>query len=396
MQDLTQARRRMALSLALSTVGSCITFTGLPVFVARATGDLRHSAGLFAVEAIASVSVSILGGTLADRFGRKNLTIVPALISGAIMVAFGLTFRPDRVALFYVAGFLVALLNSLGSVAESAWYQDLSTRDRIDRDLGFRSAWLSAAKILGMASGPVLFDALGATAAALDGATYFVAALLILRIPSPRTQIRRTTSATSDLLSGFRHVLAHRPYRILLPLALTGGLMSFPFISAATLIAQKSFDSAPFQVSLFWLCGGLGSFVANAALARGISRRVSTQGRLLLSTSVMAIGVLAMALSRSWSIYLGCYALFTLANPILSNFLQTEVYRRTPPEFRARVLAVQFSLVDLAALFGVSLFAFSSSYLPLPSALLIFLPLIALRGWSAHQASRRSTDRSSA
>ncbi len=177
-------RRRVAAVLAASTIaaggrGLGTLSTYIPAYLRSGLHLPALSVGtLFTVVMVASIGGQILGGMMADRFGRVRTLVVVYLAAAAAIAAFG--FAGHHLPVLAVLGALVGLLAYAESPLLQSLFSDL-TQDGAARSAfgaffaiayGFGALWLTVI-------GSVITTA-GFAAAFVTMAGSFVAAALII------------------------------------------------------------------------------------------------------------------------------------------------------------------------------------------------------------------------
>lgn len=205
--------RRLFAARFISAFGTAMTPVALPFAVLDLTGRAGDIGWVLGAAAGSQLAVQLFAGALADRGGRQRLMVradglaACAQLASAALLLLGLATIPLLTGLYALTGIAYALIwpSLIGLVPLVAPPQKLQEANAL------LSAAHSLAMGLGMAAGGGLAGWLGAGwAIALDGATFAVSGLLVLRLrtsPQPRTA---PSSLWRDLQSGWREFTAHR------------------------------------------------------------------------------------------------------------------------------------------------------------------------------------------
>lgn len=171
--------RALWLAQLLSVAGDQLARVALTVLVY----DRTRSALLAAVTFAASVVPTFVGGVtlsgLADRLPRRQVMIVAALASGALVVVMVLPGMP--LAALVALLFAVTTIGALFLAARSAIVADILTGDRYVLGVAASLTTNQFAQIAGYAAGGLVVGYLGVRTSLLVDATTFGASALIIR-----------------------------------------------------------------------------------------------------------------------------------------------------------------------------------------------------------------------
>ena len=212
--DLTPLRssrdfRRLWFGNAISLLGSMLTTVAIPYQVYQLTGSTL-AVGLLGIAALVPLlTISFLGGAIADAVDRRRLLIVSdlglAAISG-LLVANAALEHP-RLAALYAAEALGTAFYAIQRPAMDALVPRLVGEDQIASAAAVQGIYGSFGHVGGPALGGILIASAGLTATyAVDVATFtasLVAAMLLPKMPPLEAVARPGLKA---IVEGFRFV----------------------------------------------------------------------------------------------------------------------------------------------------------------------------------------------
>ena len=212
--DLTPLRssrdfRRLWFGNAISLLGSMLTTVAIPYQVYQLTGSTL-AVGLLGIAALVPLlTISFLGGAIADAVDRRRLLIVSdlglAAISG-LLVANAALEHPSLAAL-YAAEALGTAFYAIQRPAMDALVPRLVGEDQIASAAAVQGIYGSFGHVGGPALGGILIASAGLTATyAVDVATFtasLVAAMLLPKMPPLEAVARPGLKA---IVEGFRFV----------------------------------------------------------------------------------------------------------------------------------------------------------------------------------------------
>lgn len=169
---------------AISLVGNQLTNLAVPWFVLQTTGSATKTGLTAAVTVLPIVLAGFFGGTLVDRIGHKNASVLSDVASGTMTALIPLLFftvgLPLPLLLLLV--FLGNLLDVPGGSARLSLIPELTARAAIPLDR-VNSAYESitrGAQLVGPLLAGLLIGTLGAANVLwIDAATFMISALMI-------------------------------------------------------------------------------------------------------------------------------------------------------------------------------------------------------------------------
>ncbi|MGZ3721386.1 MAG: MFS transporter [Bdellovibrionales bacterium] len=368
---------RLSMAQSINTVGTALTFTGLPVFLAQVTGNVRNSSLLFMLEALAGIVMSLIGGHLVDRVSKKNVAMVCNILSGILILFLFFSFDIKHTEVIYAVGMLTSLVNAMAAVATNSWFRIEAKKSDLRVEIGRRGLWLSGAKILGMSLGPITFSYWHQFALLADGLSYFSAAGILFYVNCQAV----TGSAEPQSRLGIGSLvtsLLKKNIPFLISASLLSGLMSVPFINLSIVVLQNRFHVDASWVSMLWLLGSGTSILSNLCIARGLTKYFSSRSLTLAVSFLLGFGILMMSFAIHPLMFVIAYATFPIANSIIGNLITSNLASRMPSAEMGRLTALEYTLIDLASLFGIAIGALAANSAR-PLYLLLFIPIVIWR-----------------
>ncbi len=365
----------------ISIIGTWMQMTALPLLIV--TNLAPTDSGLWLgivgfLPLIPLVPLSLIGGSLADRFPKR--TIIVLTQSTMMLQAFALAALTlsNTVELWHVLllTFISGAANALDVPARQSFVIEM-VDNRADLDSGI--ALNSAIFNLGRAIGPVVAGLLIAplgygVAFLINGLSFLavIAGLLMMRLP-PHSKLAEPPQMRTHLKEGLRYVWQHQTLKVLMSLVAVSAFLSIPFVRLMPLFVQPAItlpdgsiqaagpltDSArplsdwvcswmtcqkPEAVPYGLLMGAFGVGALIGALTVG-THGDRGRGRLLtLGNLGLPIGLLAFAALRSfgWAMImlLGIGVVFVLQNALTNTLVQMS----SPDHMRGRVMSM-YSMV---------------------------------------------------
>jgi MFS family permease len=310
---------------------------------------------------------SLLGGFLADRFGRK-LTMVGGLALRAAGVAFlGLT---PTVQSALIAASVAGVGGGLYGPAAKAAIAVIAARGETRADaFSWRGIAASVGTSLGPVAGgvlmhgpmPVLF---GASAAVHGVMGVFTWALL----PREATELDRQVRAP------WRDLLADRPYMAFSAVTALAWALFSQLALAVPLYASRMLGLAG-RIGLLWTASSLAVILFQAPITRYVISRMQPMRAMAAGAALLGAGLGLVGLAHSFTALLGAVLVFVLGEMLLMPTVDTTVSQMAP----AAAVGSYFGVASFAWGLGEGVgnlaggelmgFALSSGRLGLPWAL---------------------------
>ena len=363
---LPQSFRLLWAATGVSNLGDGIRQAALPLAAVSITEDPRLVAGVAVAQRLPWLLLILPGGVLADRLDRRRLRVTLDIVRAVAMGGFAILAATGSLEIWLVY-LLAIVLSSAESIVDSssmALVPALVPDPELERAASvLTSTELVTNDLVGPPLGGLLFAAAIAAPFATDSLSFFVAALLVMRIAgsfraAPRAGTRPTASGVlHDMAEGVRW-LWHRP--MLRDLALIStGLGTFVYVANAVLVlfAVRNLGLGDFGFGLFLIPGALGG-IAGSIVAPHL-RHYRLRPVLVVSIALSGLSYAAMAV-QTHVVPAALLLAVTVGGAMVWNVLTLALRQRTiPDELLGRVGASYRLLVYV----GMPLGAFAGGWL---------------------------------
>jgi MFS family permease len=337
----------------LSVIGDGIGTVALVIYVVHSRGSGSGVGLLLLVVALPSL-LSPVTGVVADRFDRRLVLAMSELAQGVIAVVI-VAWLPSF-GLLLLLVYARALAATIGEPAGRSAVPSLVG----DADLTRANALLGGVREVAQVLGPLFGGLIVAAASvraglAVDAASFFVAAPLLLRLPklparepAPPETARPTVRAQSG--EGLRYVM-HDP--VARAAAIGFFLVGFTAADDVALpFLAHTLGAGDVGVGLLYAAAAFGLVLGYLSLVRTAAGRSVTTG-MVLGAALLGIGngltgvAQWIALAVVFQIVRGTGAALFDAN------VQTMLQRSVAPELLGRVMANVYGAVNVAAAIAV-------------------------------------------
>ena len=321
-------------SAIVSNAGDGIALAAGPLLVASQTRDpLLVSTALLA-EYLPVLLFGVLSGAAADRLDRRRMVVVVNLGRAIVLAALVATIISGTVniAVVLAALFVLGTAETFADAASGTLIPSLVRRE----DLGIANARMQGAflltnQLLTPPIGAFLFAAGMALPFATNAACFALGALLVSRVvTSTNSELRERSDLGSEMVEGFRWLLAHPPMRTLALTILTFNITYGVAWSVLVLYAGERLGMDALGFGLLTTAvavGGVVGFVSYGRLERRFALGDIMRVGLLIETGTH----LSLALTTSPVVALATLVVFG-AHVFVWGTTSTIVRQRAVPE----------------------------------------------------------------
>lgn len=374
--------RTLFLAVSVSELGDAVQYIALMWFALEKSGPLGVVAVRLA-DSLPAFFFGLHGGLAADRWSRKKLMIGADLARAIVLVPVAIAGLSGTLPLWglVVAAFLLEAATSYFAPAYGATIPALVDRENVQSANALVQATTQALSVGGWAIAAVLLTFMPvSTFFAVDASTFFISALLIMRLPSAAARLSH--AAAPRVREG---IAALKPYPALSVGVFTMGIAmtitTGTWIGGIPTFLHNTLHHGAAGFSLVMIGFAVGSIVVGAVLAR-VPVKNKTRASLW-----------------AWVIYLPAYGLIAFATSLPMAFagavgsglgesaslvlLDSAAQEEAPDHVLGRVLGL-ISLVHRGA-HATGLLLVSPLFAVLPArevfaAAAIAVPLVGLSG----------------
>jgi MFS family permease len=335
--------RLLFLATLGSSLGTLLATVALVVDIKDRTNSGSWVSALMIAEFLPAVAVGLFLGPLLDRVSRRGLMIVSDLVRAGVFCT--LPFASSAGQIVALAG-IAGLATGFFRPAVYAGLPNLVEEDELAR----ANSLIQTSENVSWAVAPVIGGALVAASGPdlaywINGASFLVSALLLLRLSADRLQgaLGVSRGHLRDLKDGFARVLQTRSLLTVLVVwtIVLGAVASTQ--TAQVFLAKDSFNAGDFGYGLIFGCIGLGLAVGSFGAGTWVERR-SVGTVYAASILLQAVGVAAAAVAPNVWFSLPCFVLAGIGNGIAVVCNSLLVQRGAPDAIRGRVFTVIMSV----------------------------------------------------
>lgn len=346
--------RRLTIAYTVNELGNWLATVALTVAVFDHTHSAIATAALFVSVRFLPALLTTASVTWLESLGRRGtlaaLYAIQAVTTGGLAV---LVLHPVLAPILILGaldGVAAIAVRALLRAVVSQQAGDTAARRRANGQLNV--GWATTAA-LGPAVGGVLTGFLGASPVLLiDVASFLIAAALVLRVPTSRTDVGRG-GIFEQLGHARRYIARDGTLGWLLSTEAIALVFFATVVPVEVIFAKTTLHSGDAGYGALLAAWGAGMFLGSGIFARAGQR--SLFALLTVSTSGVAIAYLGVA--AAGSLWVACAFCFVggTGNGVQWIALITAVQERTPNALQGRLMGIVESMGALCPAIGFSL-----------------------------------------
>ena len=332
--------RRLLLGQTISLIGRQLTVVAVPYQVLLLTNS-EVAVGLIGLaQAIPLISVSILGGQIADRLDRRKVLLVTQsllALCSALLAAGAWLGHPPAWTIFIVVAF-AAGIGAIDTPARTSILPNLVSHSRLSSALALSFGVWQIALIAGPALAGLVLGSVGlAGAYAFDAFTFIASWTAVLLLPpqKPHGEVRETRGQA--VISGLGFAWKQRTIMGTFAVDLAAMIFGMPR-AVFPILALSILHVGPAGLGLLYAAIGLGGVLA--VLTSGWVRQRQSLGKIVVAAvTVWGLTIVVFGLIQNFWVALICLTIAGAADSISAVCRNTIVQSLTPDHLRGRTSA---------------------------------------------------------
>jgi len=323
----------------IDRIGGTMIFPFFALYVTRRFNVGMTEAGLLlSMFSFAGLAGSMVGGVLADRFGRRSLVISGLVFSALSSVAMGLV---TRLSVFYALAFVVGFLGDIAGPAHGAMVADMLPEKQRSEGFGILRVVGNLAWIIGPTLGGLLATRSYLLLFVLDAITSLITAAIVYRL-IPETMPQRSPTERPqtflETLAGYRLVARDRLFVAFLVTSMLM-LIVYQQMYSTLSVYLRDVHSVPERGYglLLSLDAGL-VVVAQFWVARRVKRHAPML-MMALGTAFYMVGFSMYGFVSAYALFVLAILLITVGEMIVMPVGQALAARFAPENMRGRYMA---------------------------------------------------------
>jgi len=291
---------------------------------------------------------TLIGGSVADRYPRRNIIIVTQVLSIIPAFVLGVLTYANVVQVWHVGviAFFFGTVNAFDVPARQSFLAEVVNKGDITNAIALNSAAFNGARIVGPLIAGFIIASLSLPACFFLNALSFVPVVVALtRIKAAGVPGKAGKGFLRGIGEGWKFVVSERPVFYIMSLIAVFSLFGIPYITMLPVLAVEVLDAGVKGLSMLMSAAGVGSFAA--AMFVAFKGEIESKG-VYIPVAAIIFSAAVIIISLSHNFYLSASVIFFAGWGIVSflavsnSFIQQSV----PNELRGRVMSL-YTLVFL-------------------------------------------------
>jgi MFS family permease len=326
----------------ISQLGTWIQTTAMMWALYEITGSAFQLGlnGLF--RAVPSILFGLFGGTLADRFERRKITLTTDSVLVFLPLTLGILAQTDRLAAWhiYVITFLTALVDGIGAPARQALYPNLIPANFLPNAIALNSVLQRFSILVGPSLAGLLLGFFGIAGAFYANSLSYLGSVIsvFMMVNVSSSGGLKGRRLTEGLKEGLVYI---RSDPVLFSVVVLEAFTSLFGINQVflTIFAKDVLQAGPSGLGLMFSIRGAGGVLGSMSIL--LLAKARHQGRLLLASSLLiAVSFAAFGLFRSFSLSLYSLFLLGLADTVAGVSRNILLQSKAPDRMRGRANSI--------------------------------------------------------
>jgi len=324
----------------IDRIGGTLIYPFFALYITEKFNVGMTEAGiLVAIFSVSAFVGSMLGGALADKFGRRAMVLFGLVFSALSSISMGLV---DDLSAFYLLAVFVGLLSNIGGPARQAMVADLLPKEKHSEGFGINRVAGNLAWILGPTIGGLLAARSYMLLFVLDAVTSLITAVIVFKLiqeTKPEASPGETQETILQTFVGYRVVLADRLYMLFLLVSMLMLIVYQQMYNTLSVYLRDSHGVTPQAYGMLLSLDAGVVVLFQFWIARKI-RPYAPMLMMMVGTLFYLVGFTMYGFVASYALFVVAILLITIGEMIVMPVGQALVARLAPVDMRGRYMAI--------------------------------------------------------
>jgi len=230
--EYPNAFKVLTLATFIDMLGSFLLYPFYSLYITSRFGVGMIEVGyLLSINSVGHLLGGVIGGALADKYGRRSMILLGLIISGTGSIMLGLV---NDLYIFYILAAFLGLIGSFGGPARQAMVADLLPTEKQAEGFGILRVAFNLSAVIGPLLGGFIASQSYMLLFILDAGSSIITAVIVFYVipeTKPRLNESKSEETVMETLIGYKEVL--KDWRYLL----------FLSVSAVTVLVYMQMNS---------------------------------------------------------------------------------------------------------------------------------------------------------
>ncbi|MCZ4243997.1 MFS transporter [Pedobacter punctiformis] len=328
---------------SISLVGTWMQRVAVSWLVYRLTGSAFLLGLITFLSLIPSLVLAPYAGSYVDRHNKFKILIITQIILMLQAGALALMIWFKYYDMFWIAGLSLVqgLVNAFDVTARQSLMVNLvEDKEDLPNAIALNSSVFNAARLVGPALAGVILSTLGEDICFLINFVSFIAVLVCLLMMKLNLQAvqKSTENIWVDLRKGYEYLRSSPDLASMIIMMAASSLLVIPFTTLLPVFAKDIFNGTATTFGWFESAAGFGAFFGAIYMAT-LKKRNNMQKIIIFSALLLAVSVIALAISPSLILALFCTGLAALGLMAQTSSINTYLQTHADDAMRGRTLS---------------------------------------------------------
>jgi MFS family permease len=210
----------LTLATFIDMLGNFLLFPFYSLYITSHFGVTMVEVGyLLAINAVGNIFGSVIGGALADKYGRRVMILLGLIVSGIGNIMLGLV---NNLYVFYILAGILGLIGSFGGPARQAMVADLLPKEKQAEGFGILRVAFNLSAVIGPLLGGFLATKSFMLLFILDAVSSLITAGIVYYVipeTKPKLKEGKSEETVMKTLIGYKDVLKDWKYLLFLSIS---------------------------------------------------------------------------------------------------------------------------------------------------------------------------------
>ena len=323
----------------IDRVGGALIYPFLSLYITGRFGVGMTQVGvMLAIHSVSAFIGNLLGGALADRFGRKSMLIVGLVSSASVSLSMGVV---QDWKVFYLLVSLTGFMSHIGDPAASAMMADILPIEKRTDGYGVLRVAVNLAVTIGPAIGGLMAGVSYLLLFVMDCVVSGIAALIvILSLPETKPEIQEgeIQASTLQTIKGYGIVFKDHLLLVIITLTMFTAIVYLQINSSLSVYLRDLHGISAQQFGYILSLNAIMVVVMQFSITKQV-KKFQPLWMMALGNVLYASGFAMYGFVSGYPAFLFAMVIVTMGEMVIAPVIQTVVAFIAPHDMRGRYMA---------------------------------------------------------
>jgi MFS family permease len=323
----------------IDRVGGALIFPFLSLYITGKFGVGMTQVGIMlAIHSVSAFLGSMLGGALADKFGRKSMLIIGLISSASVSLSMGLV---QDWKIFYLLVSLTGFLSNIGDPAASAMLADILPVEKRTDGYGILRVAVNLAVTIGPAIGGLLAGVSYLLLFIMDCVISYIATFIVfVALPEtkPANPEGQAEQGVMQSIGGYGKVFKDKLFLVLILLTTFTAIVYLQINTSLSVYLRDLNGTSPKEFGYILSLNAIMVVIFQFSITKQV-KKYQPLWMMALGNLLYAGGFAMYGFVSSYSYFLLAMVIITIGEMVIAPVIQTVIANMAPQDMRGRYMA---------------------------------------------------------